>query len=150
MTGTGHDRAPWREELRETLRLAWPLILTNFTQALIPATDVVLLGWAGKDKLAAASLGVNLVNGCMIFGVGVVMASAPMIARARFSLRAAVMAMAAASATHRAAMTMIAAAALAPTIKPPSPVPTSFGAASSRLHRKPMDGHKQVRQGAVT
>src|SRR5579872_6007528 len=71
-----------REELRETLALAWPLVLTNFTQALIPATDVVLLGWAGKDKLAAASLGVNLVNGCMIFGVGVVMASAPMIARA--------------------------------------------------------------------
>jgi MATE family multidrug resistance protein len=78
----GDDGKLWREELRETLALAWPLVLTNFTQALIPATDVVLLGWAGKEKLAAASLGVNLVNGCMIFGVGVVMASAPMIAHA--------------------------------------------------------------------
>lgn len=82
MKGRNNGGAPWRVELRETLRLAWPLVLTNFTQALIPATDVVLLGWAGKDKLAAASLGVNLVNGCMIFGVGVVMASAPMIAHA--------------------------------------------------------------------
>lgn len=82
MAGRDEGNRLWREELRETLALAWPLVLTNFTQALIPATDVVLLGWAGKDKLAAASLGVNLVNGCMIFGVGVVMASAPMIARA--------------------------------------------------------------------
>jgi MATE family multidrug resistance protein len=82
MAGTNQSDRLWREELRETLTLAWPLVLTNFTQALIPVTDVVLLGWAGKDKLAAASLGVNLVNGCMIFGVGVVMASSPMIARA--------------------------------------------------------------------
>jgi MATE family multidrug resistance protein len=82
LAGRDDGNRLWREELRETLTLAWPLVLTNFTQALIPATDVVLLGWAGKDKLAAASLGVNLVNGCMIFGVGVVMASAPMIARA--------------------------------------------------------------------
>jgi MATE family multidrug resistance protein len=81
VTGRG-DRSAWREELRETLALAWPLVLTNFTQALIPATDVVLLGWAGKQKLASASLGVNLVNSCMIFGLGVVTAASPMIARA--------------------------------------------------------------------
>ena len=82
MAGIHDGKPPWRHELRETLSLAWPLVLTNFTQALIPATDVVLLGWAGKRMLAAASLGVNLVNGCMIFGVGVVTASAPMVARA--------------------------------------------------------------------
>lgn len=81
--GQGNDsKAPWREELRETIALAWPLVLTNLTQALIPATDVILLGWAGKQKLASASLGVNLVNSCMIFGLGVVTASSPMIARA--------------------------------------------------------------------
>ena len=72
---------PWLAEVKATMGLAYPLVLTNFSQALIPATDVVLLGWAGHDKLAAGALGVNLFNACMIFGVGLVSASAPMIAR---------------------------------------------------------------------
>ena len=37
----------WRDELRATVALAWPLVLTNLTQSLIQSTDVVLLGWAG-------------------------------------------------------------------------------------------------------
>jgi len=61
VAGRDEGNRLWREELRETLALAWPLVLTNFTQALIPATDVVLLGWAGKEKLAAASLGAERV-----------------------------------------------------------------------------------------
>ena len=62
--------------------LAYPLVLTNLAQALIATTDVVLLGWAGPHALAAASLGVNLVNACVFFGTGLVTAAAPMIARA--------------------------------------------------------------------
>jgi len=71
----------WRTELRATLRLAYPLILTNLTGALIHATDVVLLGWAGPKTLAAGTLGVNLYTAFLIFGVGLVTASSPMIAR---------------------------------------------------------------------
>ena len=71
-----------RQEARATIALAYPLILTNLAQALIQTTDVVLLGWAGPDKLAAGALGVNLFNACMVFGVGLVTASAPMMARA--------------------------------------------------------------------
>ena len=44
---------PWGAEARATLLLAYPLILTNLTQAGIQATDVVLLGWAGPSVLAA-------------------------------------------------------------------------------------------------
>jgi MATE family multidrug resistance protein len=74
---------PWlRAELKATLALAYPLILTNLAQALIPATDVVLLGWAGPQALAAGALGVNLYNGCMVFGAGVISAASPMVARA--------------------------------------------------------------------
>jgi MATE family multidrug resistance protein len=62
--------------------LAYPLVLTNLAQALIATTDVVLLGWAGPHALAAASLGVNLVNACVFFGTGLVSAAAPMIAQA--------------------------------------------------------------------
>lgn len=71
----------WRTELRATLHLAYPLILTNLTGALIHATDVVLLGWAGPETLAAGTLGVNLYMAFLIFGIGLVTASSPMIAR---------------------------------------------------------------------
>jgi len=72
----------WPAEARATAALAYPLVLTNLAQALIPATDVVLLGWAGPQALAAGALGVNLFNACMIFGVGLMIAASPMIARA--------------------------------------------------------------------
>ena len=72
----------WWPEVRAMIALAYPLVLTNLAQALIATTDVVFLGWAGERPLAAASLGVNLVNACMFFGAGLVTAAAPMIARA--------------------------------------------------------------------
>ena len=52
----------WRGELRATLSLAWPLILTNLTMALIGATDVLMLGWLGAEELAASSLGFQPCN----------------------------------------------------------------------------------------
>jgi MATE family multidrug resistance protein len=77
----GRELGPWRSEARATLLLAYPLILTNLTQAGIQATDVVLLGWAGPKALAAGALGTNLYNAFLIFGMGLVTAAAPMIAR---------------------------------------------------------------------
>jgi MATE family multidrug resistance protein len=71
----------WRDEIRATVALAWPLILTNIAQALIHVTDVVLLGWAGPSVLAAGTLGVNVYFAFLIFGIGLVTASAPMIAK---------------------------------------------------------------------
>ncbi|HEX8525417.1 MATE family efflux transporter [Allosphingosinicella sp.] len=75
------SRSLWRREARATLALAWPLILTNVAQSLIHATDVVLLGWVGARTLAAATLGINLYFAFLIFGMGLVTAAAPMIAR---------------------------------------------------------------------
>jgi MATE family multidrug resistance protein len=74
-------RRPWRDEARATLALAWPLILTNISQSLIQATDVLLLGWVGARTLAAAQLGTNLYVAFLIFGLGLVTASSPMIAK---------------------------------------------------------------------
>jgi len=71
----------WRDEVRATLALAWPLVLTNLAQSLINATDTVLLGWAGASTLASAALGINLYLVALIFGMGMVTASAPMMAR---------------------------------------------------------------------
>ena len=52
--------AAWRDELRATLALAWPLILANLTQQAIQATDVLLMGRLGATQLAAATLALNL------------------------------------------------------------------------------------------
>lgn len=73
----------WRAEARATLLLASPLVLTNLSQSLIHATDVMLLGHVGPHTLAAAALGVNLYVFCMVFGMGLMTAAAPMIARER-------------------------------------------------------------------
>jgi MATE family multidrug resistance protein len=71
----------WRDEIRATASLAWPLILTNVSQSLIQATDVLLLGRLGARGLAAAQLGVNLFVAFLIFGMGLVMAASPMMAK---------------------------------------------------------------------
>lgn len=73
----------WRSEARASALLAYPLILTNLAQSLIHATDVMLLGRLGPRALAAAALGVNLYVFCLIFGMGLLTAAAPMIARER-------------------------------------------------------------------
>lgn len=75
--------APWRAEARATLLLAYPLVLTNLAQSLVHATDVMLLGRVGARTLAAAALGVNLYIFCLIFGMGLLTAAAPMIAQER-------------------------------------------------------------------
>ncbi len=72
----------WRDELRATIALGWPLILSNLTMALIQATDVVLMGWLGPHPLAASALGLNLTFVLVLLGIGVVTASSPMMATA--------------------------------------------------------------------
>ncbi len=72
----------WSSELRATLALAWPLILANLTMQLIQATDVVLLGWLGPKQLAAAALALSLSFGMILFALGVLTASSPMMASA--------------------------------------------------------------------
>jgi len=72
----------WSSELRATLALAWPLILANLTMQLIQATDVVLLGWLGANELAAAALGLSLSFGMILFALGVLTATSPMMASA--------------------------------------------------------------------
>jgi MATE family multidrug resistance protein len=75
------ERSLWREEILATVKLAWPLILTNVSQSLIQATDILLLGWVGPRTLAAGLLGVNLYIAFLIFGMGLVFAATPMLAK---------------------------------------------------------------------
>ena len=72
----------WKRELQATLTLAWPLILTQVTQFAIYSTDVLMLGRLGPDPLAASALAVNLLFMFNFTGMGLVTASAPLIAAA--------------------------------------------------------------------
>jgi MATE family multidrug resistance protein len=74
-------RSAWREETRATLSLAWPMILTNLAQSAPTTIDVVMLGWLGPAALAAGALGTNLYFAFLIFGIGLITAVSPMVAR---------------------------------------------------------------------
>jgi MATE family multidrug resistance protein len=74
-------RRAWRREIRATLSLSWPIILTNLAQMALNTTDVVMMGRLGPEALAAGALGFNLYFPLCIFGIGVLSAVAPMVAR---------------------------------------------------------------------
>lgn len=80
---TATSLAPWRAEAAATLSLAWPLILTQLAQMALSTTDVVLLGRLGPQAVAAGALALNLFNAFVLFGVGVMTAAVPMVARER-------------------------------------------------------------------
>ncbi len=81
----------WSRELRATVSLAWPLVLTNLSQIGLATTDVIMMGWLGPSALAAGALGVNLNFAFLIFGIGLVTATSPLVAhelgRRRYAVR---------------------------------------------------------------
>ncbi len=72
----------WSAEFRATLALGWPLILTNMAQAALTTTDVLLMGRLGADALAAGTLAAGLYHTVMIFCLGLVSATIPLVSRA--------------------------------------------------------------------
>jgi MATE family multidrug resistance protein len=76
------SREAWLGEFRATLMLGWPLVLTNVAQIALTTTDVIVLGRLGAGALAAGTLGVNLYFALLIFAIGLVGATAPMMATA--------------------------------------------------------------------
>jgi MATE family multidrug resistance protein len=72
----------WIAEFRASIALGWPLILTNLAQAALTATDVLLLGRLGADALAAGTLAAGMYHVAVIFCMGLISATVPMIASA--------------------------------------------------------------------
>ena len=85
------SRGAWGAEARATVALAWPLILINLSTLALGTTDVIMMGWLGPDALAAGALATNLNFAFLIFGIGLVTATSPLIAielgRKRHSVR---------------------------------------------------------------
>jgi MATE family multidrug resistance protein len=72
----------WGQELFETVRLAWPLVIAQVAGILLFTTDVVMMGWLGPTQLAAGSLATSLLHPVFLGCLGVVTATAPLIAQA--------------------------------------------------------------------
>lgn len=68
--------------MHQALSLGWPLVLANLAQAALTATDVMLMGRLGPDALAAGALASALYHACMVFCMGLVSASLPLVATA--------------------------------------------------------------------
>jgi MATE family multidrug resistance protein len=77
---SGRAAGAWRREARALLALSVPIVLTNVGQVAIQTTDVLMIGWLGPEALAASVLGVNLIFVLFLFAIGVVIATAPMMA----------------------------------------------------------------------
>lgn len=59
-----------------------PLALAQLAQIAINTTDVLMMGWLGRDDLAAGTLAGNMLFPTFLFGMGIITATAPMMAQA--------------------------------------------------------------------
>lgn len=72
----------WRVELVQTIRLAWPMALTQLGQIAMMTTDLVLVGYLGDDAIAATALAQTVLFAAFVVGMGLVSAVAPLAAQA--------------------------------------------------------------------
>ena len=76
------SRALWRAELGATMKLAWPIALTQLGQVAMMTSDLVLIGHLGEASLAAAALAQTVLFAAFVLGMGIVSAVAPLSAQA--------------------------------------------------------------------
>ncbi|HEX8298517.1 MAG TPA: MATE family efflux transporter [Rubricoccaceae bacterium] len=76
------SRSAARREIRATLVLALPFVLTQLVQMSMSFLDVVMVGRVGTDALAAAVLGSTLYFTLMLVAMGVITAVQPSVAQA--------------------------------------------------------------------
>ncbi|MFF0483604.1 MATE family efflux transporter [Streptomyces sp. NPDC004435] len=92
MSGTETTRTPragaagagrWTGKSRALLKLAFPLILTNFAYVALTTVDIVMLGRLGAVEIAAAGLALALFNQLRTTGTGLVTGVSNLVAEAR-------------------------------------------------------------------
>ena len=76
------ERAVWRAEVSETVRLAWPMALTQLGQIAMMTTDLALIGRLGDAAVAAVGLAHLILFLGFVFGMGLVSAVATLAAQA--------------------------------------------------------------------
>jgi MATE family multidrug resistance protein len=74
---------PDKFHVRETLSLAWPVVLTQVGHVLTSLVDIIFLGRLGKDELAAGVLSNTLYVLVLVFCIGMSYAVTPLVAEAK-------------------------------------------------------------------
>ncbi|SFR80604.1 MATE family efflux transporter [Sphingomonas jatrophae] len=73
----------WKAEARALAALALPLVAGNLAWSAIAATDLLLLGRVNVRAVAAGALALALYTPCIVFGLGLTAAAAPLVASER-------------------------------------------------------------------
>jgi len=76
------ERAIWRAEIIEAIKLAWPIALTQLGQIAMMTTDLALIGRLGDGAIAAVGLAHLILFVGFVLGMGPVSAVAPLAAQA--------------------------------------------------------------------
>jgi len=71
----------WTQEAVDTLRLAWPIALTQLGQVAMMTSDLAMIGRLGDEAVAAASLAHAVLFTIFVTGMGLVSAVAPLAAQ---------------------------------------------------------------------
>src|SRR5262245_5532315 len=74
--------AVWRAEIIVTVKLGWPIALTQLGQIAMMTTDLALIGRLGDGAIAAVGLAHLILFVGFVFGMGPVSAVAPLAAQA--------------------------------------------------------------------
>jgi MATE family multidrug resistance protein len=72
----------WRAEIIDTMRLAWPMAVTQLGQVAMMTTDLMLLGRLGDQVVAATALAHTVLFAAFTGGMGIVSAVAPLASQA--------------------------------------------------------------------
>ena len=73
---------PFAREMRSMVAIAAPLALAQVGILAINTTDVLMLGRLGPEALAATALALSIFHPLLLFGIGIVTATAPLSAAA--------------------------------------------------------------------
>ena len=76
------DRIVWRNEIADTVKLAWPMALTQLGQIAMMTTDLALIGRLGDAAVASVGLAHLILFLGFVFGMGLVSAVATLAAQA--------------------------------------------------------------------
>ncbi len=70
------------EEIGLTIKLGWPIILSNLTQISLPLIDGIMVGSIHSNQLASASLVMNIISIPILLCLGLPMAISPLVSAA--------------------------------------------------------------------
>ena len=70
-----------RTEIRQTLKLAGPMILAQLAQMSMTFVDTIMVGWLGTRELAGVALGSAVFFPVVVVGLGILMGVGPMVAQ---------------------------------------------------------------------